>query len=101
MFLDESSMSEARNIDRIVLFGVPGYKDPGQGLFQRRGTPIVHNPISIRLRRSGGGRRLDEFVSSGAVAGRNERQTEVGRELPERRRSWWNRGIWAFIFPSI
>ena len=69
MFLDESSMSEASNIDRIVLFRVPRYKDPGEGLFQRRGTPIVHSPITIQLGRSGISWRLDKFVSSVAVAG--------------------------------
>lgn len=61
-------MSEACNIDRIVLFRVPRYKDPGEGLFQRRGTPIVYSPITIRLGRCGISWRLDEFVSSVALA---------------------------------
>ena len=68
-FLDESCISEACYVDSIVLVRVPRYKDPGHGIFQRRGTPIIQSPIAIRLGRGGGGWRLNEFISLVAAQG--------------------------------
>ena len=44
-----------------------------------------------------------QIVSANGVAEANKGQTEAVRELLERRRSGWMRGIgmWAFIFPNI
>ena len=90
---------ERKSVDGIILVRITGNKDPGQGFVGWRGALIAHDPVTIRLGRSGSSRRLDRFVSLGRWGRLRRRMKDVLQTLVEKCWRDGDRDVWEECEP--